>query len=95
MKLKTIEPSTNKNKKMKAIFTLDNDKTKTVHFGYKGSQTYLDHKDDKKKQAYLARHKVNENWNDPTTPGSLAKNILWNKTTLSASISDFKKRYNL
>ena len=49
----------------------------------------------KKKDAYIARHKVNENWNDPKSAGALSRYILWNKTTQSASISDFKKRFNL
>jgi hypothetical protein len=40
-------------------------------------------------------NKVNENFNDPLTAGSLARWINWNKTTLSASIADFKKRFNL
>jgi hypothetical protein len=68
---------------------------KKVHFGAKGSSTYIDHQDEKKKDAYIARHRVNENFNNPMTAGSLARFILWNKTTLSASINDFKKRFNL
>jgi len=68
---------------------------KKVHFGAKGSSTYIDHKDEKKKDAYIARHRVNENFNNPMTAGSLARFILWNKTTLSASINDFKRRFNL
>ncbi len=48
----------------------------------------------KKKNAYIARHKVNENWNDPTSAGALARYILWNKKTLTDSIADFKQRFN-
>jgi hypothetical protein len=69
--------------------------TKTVHFGFKGGSTYIDHGDDKKKANYIARHKVNEDWTDPTTAGALSRFILWNKKTLSASIADFKKRFKL
>ena len=94
MKLLSIKPSTAKNKKYTATFLI-NDKEKVVQFGQKGSSTYIDHKDDKKKDAYIARHKVNENFNNPLSSGSLSRYILWNKTTLSASISDFKKRFNL
>jgi len=68
---------------------------KVVHFGQKGGSTYIDHKDDEKKENYIARHKVNENWRDATTAGALARFILWNKKTLSASIADFKKRFGL
>ena len=102
MKLISVKPSDKKEKKYVATFCLCegeskccDKKKKKVHFGYKGGSTYIDHKDDKKKDAYIARHKVNENWNDPTTAGALARYILWNKKTLSESIADFKKRFNL
>ena len=68
---------------------------KVVHFGQKGGSTFIDHGDDKKKDAYLARHKVNEDWSNETSAGALSRWILWNKKTLSASIADFKKRFNL
>jgi len=102
MKLISVKPSDKKDKRLVAKFCLSvgeskccDKKKKKVHFGYKGGSTYIDHKDDKKKDAYIARHKVNENWNDPTTAGALARYILWNKKTLSESIADFKKRFNL
>ena len=91
MKLLSVKKSNRKGKKLMAEF----DDGTTSHFGFLGSSTYIDHKDDKKKDAYIARHKVNENWNDPKSAGALSRYILWNKTTQSASISDFKKRFNL
>ena len=101
-KLLSVKPSPREDKKLVATFChckgetkcCDKDRTK-VHFGAKGSSTYLDHKDDKKKEAYLARHKKNEKWSNPFSAGSLSRYVLWNKTTLSASIADFKKRFNL
>ena len=78
-------------KKYQAIFS----NNKRVKFGAEGSKTFLDHKDDKKKENYLARHKVRENWNDPYTAGALSRWILWNKKTLRESIADYKKRFNL
>jgi len=92
MKLESIKPSERDTKRYVAIFS---NPKKTTHFGLKGGSTYIDHIDEKKKSAYLARHKVRENFNDPVTAGALARWILWNKQTLSASISDFKKRFNL
>ena len=70
-------------------------KEKIVSFGAKGMSDYTKHKDDERKKLYLARHKENEDWNDPMTPGALSRWILWNKKTLKASIADFKKRFNL
>jgi len=95
MKLLKIERSSNKHKKYVATFDLG-EKLKKVHFGQKESSTYLDHKDDKKRDAYLARHKVNENWNDPLTAGSLSRWLLWGSTTsLEQNIKVFKKKFNL
>jgi hypothetical protein len=51
--------------------------------------------DEERKKLYLKRHEKNENWNDPKSRGALSRWILWNKKTLSASIADFKKRFNL
>ena len=41
------------------------------------------------------RHKKNENWKDPTTAGALSRWVLWNKPSFRASVSDYKKRFNL
>ena len=91
----TITDSTNPKKRLMAIFLDNNKKVRTTHFGLKGGSTFIDHKDETKKKNYLARHKVRENWNDYMSAGSLAKNILWNEPTLTASIKDYKKRFNL
>ena len=100
VKLKSIKPSTNKSKKLTAVFDV-NGKEKSVSFGSAGNKDFTIYsKEDKalaeqKKKAYIARHKVNEDFNNPLTAGSLAKNILWNKSTVQASIADFKKKFNL
>jgi hypothetical protein len=65
-------------------------------FGQKGGSTFIDHRDEKKRMAYIARHsKGRENWNDPRSAGALARYILWEKPTLSASLAAFRKRFNL
>ena len=95
MKVK-IKLSKRKGKKRVAIFYYDdNNKLKTTHFGAKGMSDYTIHKDKKRKERYMKRHKVNENWNDPTTAGSLSRYILWNKPTLKASIEDYRKRFKI
>jgi len=69
---------------------------KKVHFGAKSSSTYLDHHSKEKRDAYIARHSVREDFNKPMTAGSLAKNLLWGPTTsLRENIKLFKKRFNL
>lgn len=99
MKLLDVKPSTAKGKKYMAIFCHCDGppkcKGKKVHFGAAGSQTYLDHHDKTKREAYIARHKVNENWNNPTSPGSLSVHLLWGKTTsLKENIALFKKKFD-
>ena len=102
MWLLSVKPSTKPEKKLVATFCKCEKKNeckgsnhKLVHFGSKGSNTFIDSNDEKKKDAYIARHKVNEDWTKPTTAGALSRFILWNKKTLTASIADLKKRFNL
>jgi len=84
-----------KGKKMKAVFTDKDGSKKTIHFGSAGMDDFTKTGDEEQKKRYLARHKANENWDNPKSAGALSRWILWNKPTLSASISDFKKRFNL
>ena len=92
----TIKKSTAKGKKFTAIFHDDKGKKiKTTHFGAAGMSDYTIHNDDKRKERYLDRHRKRENWNAPMTAGALSKWILWNKKTLSGSIADYKKNFNL
>ena len=101
MKLISIKPSTNKDKKLMATFERDNGRQVTTHFGSKGMMDYTKYypKDPKvakqKKESYLARHRENEDWNDVTSAGALARHILWSEPTIEASIKKFKKRFNL
>lgn len=91
-----IKKSTNKDKKYMAIFYDGEKKVKTTHFGASGYTDFIKSGgDEKKKKLYLDRHRANENWNDYKSAGSLSRWILWNKKTLSASIADYKSRFNL
>ena len=69
------------------------DGKRTIHFGAKGYSDITIHKDKERKDRYIARHKTNENWNDYKSAGFYAKNILWNKPTVKASIEDTNKRF--
>ena len=91
-----IKPSTQKDKKLMAIFYDDHGKKKkTTHFGAKGMSDFTIHKDKERKQRYLDRHRKRENWNSFMTAGSLSRWILWNLPTLKTSIADYKKRFKL
>ncbi len=92
----SLSNSTREGKKMVAIFyDKDGKKIKTIHFGQKGASDYTIHKDDDRKQRYIARHQKNEDWTDPMKAGTLSRYILWNKPTIKASFEDYLKRFNL
>ena len=86
-----ISKSERSDKKMKAIINGQ----KTVHFGASGYEDFTTHNDPKRRDNYIARHKKNENWgaSGVDTPGFWAKNILWNKDTLTKSVDDLNKRF--
>ena len=84
-----ITKSKTKDKKYDAII----DGKKTIHFGAKGYSDFTIHKDEERKDRYINRHKKTENWNDLKTAGFYAKNILWNKKSVKASVEDTNKRF--
>lgn len=96
MKLVSVLKSDREGKKYMAKFTLGDDKQKTVHFGSATSQTYLDHKDPKKRENYIKRHRVREDFNDPKTAGSLSRWLLWgDSTNLKTNVTSFRKKFDL
>lgn len=68
---------------------------KLIHFGDSRYEDFTQHKDPVRKENYVKRHKMNENWNNPFTAGFWAKHLLWNKSTLANSIKDLQKNYNI
>ncbi len=85
----TITRSKKKDKKIDAIV----DGKKTISFCSAGMSDYTKNKDDERKKRYINRQKKNEDWNDPKTAGFYAKNLLWNKTSLQASVADINKKF--
>ncbi len=88
-----IIKSPKKDKKYRAVF-IKNGREKIVDFGASGYSDFIQHKDPLRKQRYINRHKSRENWEDPTTAGSLSRYILWNKPSFRQSVNDYKKRFN-
>ena len=77
---------------------LDGDKKYILSFG---DDRYLDftlHKDDDRKQRYIIRHgKGKEDWDKSGiyTSGFWSKHLLWAKPSLTESIHDVNKRFNM
>lgn len=86
-----VKPSTRKDKRLMAVFK----DGKVIHFGAKNGNTYIDHHDKEKRTAYLARHKVNEDWTK-INAGSLSRFILWGDyTSIDGNIAFFKRRFEV
>ena len=64
-----IKKSSKDGKKYDAVI----DNKKTVSFGATGYSDFTKHKDEDRKQNYIARHKPNQDWKDHTTAGFWAK----------------------
>ena len=91
-----VSRSNKKEKKLKAVFTYPDGKTKTTHFGAAGMTDYLKSKDKERRKRYRARHKKDLKTNDFTRAGYLSYYILWgDKTNLKDAIKDYKKRFKL
>jgi hypothetical protein len=88
-------PSDKKDKKLKALFQWPDGRHRTIHFGARGMSDYTLHHDARRKERYIQRHVSHEHWTRPDTAGTLARYVLWNKPTRSASIADYKRRFRL
>lgn len=102
-KLRSVSPAQDGIHKLRANFTNEETgRSKQVKFGAEGYDDYtiLHKRDGKKianerKELYIERHGKDLKTEDPTRAGYLSMYILWNKPTVSASVSDYKKRFNL
>ena len=103
MWLLSVKPAERKDKRYKATFCKCKIKNeckgsnhKTTSFGDPNGTTYIDGASEQTKDAYIARHKVRENFNDPITAGSLAYHLLWGDSrSFRKNIDAFKKRFKL
>lgn len=100
MKLVSISKATDGKHKYQAIFDIDG-KKKTTKFGATGYKDFIEYSKesseiaDKHKKSYIARHSKTEDWANPTKAGTLSKYLLWGEKTFSASLSKYKKHFNL
>lgn len=99
-----LSKSDRKNKKLMIITPQGVGTTKAsvaqghkIHFGAYGYSDYILSKNIDKKNAYIARHKVNEDWtkNGINTAGFWSRWLLWNEPNLNDSIRDVEKRFNI
>ena len=84
-----------KSKKKDKKYDATIDGKKTISFGQTGASDFTKHKDVERKDRYITRHKKHENWNEDgiKTAGFYAKNVLWNKPSIRASVEDTNKQF--
>ncbi len=68
---------------------------KQVYFGATGYQDFTQHKDEARKNAYIARHQKREDWskNGIDTPGFWSYHYLWSYPTKTEAYENIKKRF--
>jgi len=92
MKFKSLTKSPIKNKKLVLKLIEPN---KTIHFGWKGSTTYINGATDLQRTNYLKRHSVNEDWST-LNPGSASALILWGKSRdIQTNLNSYLKKFNV
>ena len=86
-----ISESTRADKKWKAAA----EDHRTVHFGQRGADDFTIHRDEPKRQAYIARHGSKESWgrSGVMTPGWLSRYLLWEKPSLDEAIAAASRTY--
>ena len=88
-----IFKSDREGKKFKAVFTKDDGKTKTVHFGSSMHQDFTQHKNLERRRLYRQRHEKDLK-GDPMRAGYLSYYILWgDSTNLKINIKSFKIKF--
>ena len=91
-----IKKSDKPGKKLVAIFTRDNGRTKKTYFGAAGMDDYTITKDKEQRKRYRSRHKKDLSTGDYTRAGYLSYYILWgDSTSRRENIASYKRRFNL
>ena len=105
IKLKSIKKSLDNKKKLTALFEIKTSKQakkfteKKTNFGYNNpddkKNDYRLHKDIDRRNRYIIRHQKDLKTDDPTRAGYLSMFMLWNRSTLEASVADYNKRLKI
>ena len=91
-----VRKSTKAGKKYMAIFTRDNGRTKTTHFGSAGMDDYTIKKDKAQRKRYRDRHQKDLSTGDYMRAGFLSYYLLWGESTsMRENLKSYKKRFNL
>ena len=97
VKLLSVSSSSNPEKKLDVKLETDKGREKTVRVGQRGADDFTKTHDEAQKERYVNRHAAREDWrlSGALSSGFWARWLLWNKPSLSASVTDTKRRFNL
>jgi len=91
-----VKKSSKAGKKYMAIFTRDNGRNKTTHFGSAGMDDYTIKKDKQQRKRYRDRHQKDLSTGDYMRAGFLSYYLLWGESTsMRENLKSYKKRFNL
>jgi len=88
-----LQKSSRQNKK----YSIKTPDEKIIHFGARGYEDFVTHKDPERKERYIARHKSREDWTKKGigSAGFFSRWLLWNEPTLESSIKDVEKKFGI
>jgi len=95
VKLVSITPSSDSEKKLDVKLETDSGREKTVRVGARGMDDFTKTGDEAQKARYINRHHSRENWalSGVLSSGFWARWLLWNKESLGASKRDVLERF--
>lgn len=86
-KIVILEKSKNKGKRYKVTMKgFDGIEPHSHHFGSDVGKTFIDHKDEKKKKAWEARHSKDKGYDNIHSGIFYSKKLLWNTPSLKKNI---------
>jgi len=65
-------------------------------FGGKGAKTYVSGRSDKEKEAWIARHQKDKNWDNYHSGIFMSRSLLWGPhKSLNKNIKEYERKYNV
>jgi len=95
-----VTKSNKPTKRLRIVIEDEDGIEKVYHFGLDGASTYIDHQDEKKREAYRKRHYANEKEkrlidNNIPSPALFSYRLLWGDSTdITENIINLQRDFN-
>lgn len=90
-----LQKSNKKDKKFDAVITKKDGSKKTVSFGQAGYSDFTKHKNEERKERYIARHGATQSWTDINKPQTWSRYLLWEEKTIPKAINKMERKFNI